>query len=216
MNKPATYITWNEAARFVNWLNTSTGHHIAYLFGDDNINSNITLWSSGEAWQLGGENLYRHKGAYYFLPSEDEWYKSAYYDGNTMVYYDYATGSDTAPTAVANGTTDGTAVYDGQSGPADITDAGGLSPYGTMAQNGNAFEWVESAWVAPNDSATELRARRGGSWNDASGLDSSYRAFFLPETVGAGMGFRVASLPEPSSVTLLGFGGLGLLLRRRR
>ncbi|MFM8398552.1 MAG: hypothetical protein ACKOAH_12055, partial [Pirellula sp.] len=28
-NKPAAGITWNEAARFVNWLNTSTGNSAA-------------------------------------------------------------------------------------------------------------------------------------------------------------------------------------------
>ncbi len=74
-NQPATSITWYEAAAFVNFLNTSTGHQAAYQ-----INAGVTaltLWSSGDAWQLDGENLYRHKDAYYFLPSEDEWYKAA-------------------------------------------------------------------------------------------------------------------------------------------
>jgi hypothetical protein len=39
----------------------------------------LTLWSSAQAWQVGGQNLYRHKDAYYFLPSEDEWYKAAFH-----------------------------------------------------------------------------------------------------------------------------------------
>ena len=56
-------------------------------------------------------------------------------------YCDYATGSDTAPTAVASGTGAGTAVYSQsfEAGPADITNAGGLSSYGTMAQSGNVL-----------------------------------------------------------------------------
>ena len=29
---PATGISWNEAARFVNWLNVSQGHPVAYKF----------------------------------------------------------------------------------------------------------------------------------------------------------------------------------------
>jgi hypothetical protein len=33
-NKPATRITWYDAARFVNWLNTSTGNVPAYKFDD--------------------------------------------------------------------------------------------------------------------------------------------------------------------------------------
>ena len=171
-DKPATSVSWNEAARFVNWLNTSQGHVAAYNFTTGGANDNITLWDSADAWQLGGENLYRHKDAYYFLPSEDEWYKAAFYDGNSMVYYDYATGSDTAPTAVAGGTAAGTAVY-GQSfatGPADIDDAGGLSYYGTMAQSGNVFEWGESALDGGNDTNGESRVLRGGYWGFTSSL----------------------------------------------
>ena len=58
---------------------------------------------------------------------------------DTSTYFDYATGSNTVPAAVASG--DGTglngnneAVYgqDFARGPANITSAGGLSPYGIM------------------------------------------------------------------------------------
>jgi len=66
--QPAANMTWHESAAFVNWLNTSTGHHVAYQL--DPGNTTLTLWSSAEAWQVGGENLYRHKDSYYFLPSE--------------------------------------------------------------------------------------------------------------------------------------------------
>jgi hypothetical protein len=55
--QPAGNVLWYEAAVFVNWLNTSTAHQAAY-----NLDGfNMSLWSSAEAWQLGGENLYRHK-----------------------------------------------------------------------------------------------------------------------------------------------------------
>ena len=112
-------------------------------------------------------------------------------------YWDYATGSDSAPTAVANGTGTGTAVYDGPAGPADITNAGGLSPYGTMAQNGNALEWCESASTAPNDSAVESRVLRGGAWDGSSlYLQSSYRFVNNPACEGITYGFRVAAVPE--------------------
>jgi formylglycine-generating enzyme required for sulfatase activity len=45
-DKPATNISWNEAARFVNWLNTSTGNQAAYKFTTSGVNDNIVLWSS--------------------------------------------------------------------------------------------------------------------------------------------------------------------------
>ncbi len=93
-NKPATDVSWNEAARFVNWLNTSRGYQAAYNFTTDGVNDNIALWSSAEAWQLGGENRFRHKDAHYWLPSMDEWYKAAYYDPVSGTYFDYPTSDD--------------------------------------------------------------------------------------------------------------------------
>jgi len=32
VDKPATSVSWNEAARFVNWMNTSSGYSAAYKF----------------------------------------------------------------------------------------------------------------------------------------------------------------------------------------
>src|SRR5262245_16783954 len=37
-DKPATFVRWNEAARFVNWLNTSTGGFAAYKFTSSDVN----------------------------------------------------------------------------------------------------------------------------------------------------------------------------------
>jgi len=96
----------------------------------------LTVWMPGDAG-YNPDNPYRNSLATYVLPSDDEWYKTAYYSPDG-VYYDYPTGSDTAPTPVAGGTDPGTAVYlqDLSQGPADIDNAGGLSPYGTMGQGG--------------------------------------------------------------------------------
>lgn len=218
-DRPAANISWYEAAAFVNWLNTSNGHQAAYnLTFDSDSGWSMTLWSSEEAWQLGGENLYRHKDAYYFLPSEDEWYKAAFHqnDGVTANYWDYATGSNTAPTPVAGGTASGTAVYNGQSGPADVHLAGGLSPYGTMGQNGNVWEWSESASDGINNSSSESRAIRGGGWvSPGFGLRSSSRSNFGPTFEFGYIGFRVASVPEPSVALLVLMAGGAWLLRRR-
>ena len=199
-NKPATSVSWNEAARFVNWLNTSQGHQAAYKFAIRRSMSNIELWNKEEAWQLGGENLYRHKDAKYFLPSENEWYKAAYYDPKANDgkggYWDYATGSDEAPEPVASGTRQ-EPLFTGKYCPADTTNAGGLSPYGTMAQSGNVWEWGESAKGGGNDSAVESRVVRGGSWRDTpTTLQSSYRANDHPDYEVSFIGFRVTSVAE--------------------
>ena len=180
----------------------------------------MNLWSSPDAWQSGGENLYRHKDAYYFLPSENEWYKSAYYNPDGLNYFDYATGSDAAPTAVASGTEEGTAVYNfATSSPASVDSAGGLSPFGTMGQSGNVWEFNESAYTPPNDSPFSDRVIRGGRWGNATNaLSSSYRDAYPPTLDDfASFGFRVASVPEPSTYALLLLTGAGALwLARRR
>jgi len=213
-NKPATSISWFEAAQFVNWLNTSKGATPAYKFDGG---GNFQLWSPGDAG-YDPNNLYRNSLAAYFLPSTDEWYKAAFYDPVADVYYNYPTGSNTAPTPVASGTAAGTAVY-GQSfstGPADITLAGGLSPYGTMGQGGNVWEWEETDFDLVNDSISSDRGRRGGNWgNSASFLSASRRSGSFPAFNGNFIGFRVASVPEPSSLLLGVLGAVGLLLWRK-
>ena len=75
-DKPATEVSWNEAARFVNWLNTSKGYSPAYNFTTGGFNDNIALWTSGEEG-YNAANPFRNSKAYYFLPSEDEGYKAA-------------------------------------------------------------------------------------------------------------------------------------------
>jgi len=72
-DKPATGISWNEAARFINWLNTSEGLMPAYKFAVQpggvcyNANANIQLWQSGDPG-YNSENLFRNDLAAYFLP----------------------------------------------------------------------------------------------------------------------------------------------------
>jgi len=223
-DRPATSVNWNEAARFVNWLNTSEGHDPAYKFTTGGVSDNIALWSLGDDG-YNASNPFRNSNAHYFLPSENEWYKAAYYDPDKSGgagYYDYATGSDTAPTTTSGGMASGTAVYrDGVNsnpgGPADITNAGGLSPYGTMAQNGNVWEWSESNYTAPNDPASGDRVLRAGSWvADSSLLQSSFRFSLSPSNEDGLVGFRVAAVPEPSGVSLLLIGAVGLLMKRKR
>jgi len=218
-DQPASDISWYEAAAFVNWLNTSKGYQSAYNLSFSGSWS-MTLWGASDQATTGvdsGTNPYRHKNAYYFLPSEDEWYKAAYHknDGVTANYWDYATGSNTAPTAVASGTAAGTAVYD-QSVPADVTLAGGLSPYGTMGQSGNIYNWAESAGDGSNNVNTENRVNRGGGFNSSVNALLPWNRYANPPADEVGnIGFRVASVPEPSAVALILLAGGAWLLRRR-
>ena len=221
-NRPATGISWYEAAKFVNYLNTSTGYMAAYKF---DINGNFQLWSVGDNG-YNSSNQFRNSLAKYVLPNTSEWYKGAY--GSPSGYwYKYPTGSDSRPIGVESGTSPNTAVYNitdlglgvWPAGPSDIDNAGGLSAYGTMAQGGNVYEFTESAFDGVNDSPSENREFRGGSWyyNGWGGLESSINLNGDPASESFMAGFRIAMVPEPSALSLLaiGLGGLALVRRRR-
>lgn len=216
-NAPATSVSWFEAAQFVNWLNTSSGSTEAYKFNG----GNFELWQPADAG-YNSANEFRNSQAKYFLPSADEWYKAAYHDasaGTAGTYFDYPTGSDTAPIAVASGTAADTAVFSQLfvQGPAEVTLAGGASPYGTVGQGGNVFEWEETTFDLLNDGSSSSRGVRGGGfYNLSSDLLSSVRLSFNPTNEVNIFGFRVASIPEPSSLLLGAMATVGMLLRRRR
>jgi len=86
-NVPTNEVSWYEAAQFVNWLNTSTGHQAAYKFRGTQGTGDYALatWSAAEADN--GTNLYRHKDAFYYLPTEHEWVKAGYWNGTSLQTY---------------------------------------------------------------------------------------------------------------------------------
>jgi hypothetical protein len=212
-NKPATSLSWFEAATFVNWLNTSTGSAPAYKF--DGLGA-FQLWQPGDPG-YDPNNLFRNMQAHYFLPSADEWYKAAFFDPTSGVYWDYPTGSNDPPISVAFGTAPGTAVWNQpfEQGPADVYLSGGASPYGTVGQAGNVWEWEETDFLFVNDFNSYIRGIRGGGWyHDANGQVSTFRTLLAPADENAYMGFRVASIPEPDALWLLTFGASTLALFR--
>ena len=89
-----------------------------------------------------------------------------------------------------------------------------------MGQGGNIDEWSETALDGTNDSTTENRIILGGSYiTSTSNMRSVSRSsFFAPSVSGIDIGFRVASVPEPSTYALLAMSAAGALwwARRRR
>ncbi|MCE5277897.1 MAG: SUMF1/EgtB/PvdO family nonheme iron enzyme [Planctomycetaceae bacterium] len=217
---PTNMVSWYEAAQFVNWLNISTGHHAAYKFTGTQGQDDYTYanWTAAEA--AGGVNLRRHKDAYYFLPTEDEWVKAAYWNGTTM--QDYATRPGESVTQ-GNGL-DGTgwnymswsgAYATDSHGPWNVG-SGSRELNGTYDMMGNVFEWTESSWYANDYIEYILHMTRGGSYqNDQSFLSLANRGDVGSGSEFRGTGFRVASIPEPSTMGLLVV-GLGILARKMR
>ena len=132
-DKPVNFLSSFSVARVANWLQNGSPVSPTTTDSSGTAPQNTGVYAIGTA--TSGTLPAKSAGALYWIPLENEWYKAAYYNPNDSTYYDFANGRNTAPTAVASGTADNTAVY-GQSygqGPADVTNAGSLSPYGVMA-----------------------------------------------------------------------------------
>jgi formylglycine-generating enzyme required for sulfatase activity len=91
--------------------------------------------------------------------------------------------------------------------------AGSPGPYGTYDMGGDVSQWSEANLDG------EYRGLRGGNWDHDDGLPASYRRHYNPTGEDDVIGFRVASVPEPGSITLVVCGGLCLFAyawRRRK
>ena len=210
--EPVNYVSWLDAARFCNWLttgdfdkgvyDTSTGAALDHATAVSTINAVFDLSIS----------------VAYFLPTEDEWYKAAYYDPGSAGYYVYGTSSNTLPTAQAPPGGANSANYNKIMTGSDgcPTDVGAYlntkSSYGAYDMAGNVWDWNET-WVT-----ADRRGVRGGAFsNSATTIHASRRSdFFDPADRFGNVGFRIASIPEPGSMTMLLACGAGLLSWRRR
>ena len=213
-NVPTNFLSWYEAAQFVNWLNTSTDHQAAYKFTGTQGTDDYTfdVWESGDAG-YDSTNPYRNSNAYYFLPTDDEWVKAAYWNGTSL-----QACANASPGDLVSGSPDPAKWnYDPSAGdePWDVG-SGSEELNGTFDMMGNMWEWMENPWSSGDYLSGSSRGIRGGSWNNSGGaLKSSFRGHeFLPSFAARHTTFRVASVPEPTTLLLLGLGGL--MLRRKR
>jgi len=210
---PAVWINWTSAARFVNWLANGQGAGTTESGVYD-----MSLMTGGFSTPPP-----RAQGATFFLPSENEWYKAAYYDptkGGTGGYWQFGTRSDAAPASLpppgtANSANLGSGVGSGgtattlaKTGAAFdstvdyLTDVSAYSSaesfYGLSDLDGLVYDWTEATRISFGN---ELPIYRVGSWRYGEGYTgASYRNTYS----GAGVpsyswyGFRIAGLrPRP-------------------
>lgn len=205
--KPATGLSWFDAARFVNWLNEDAGSPVAYKFDDQ---GEFQLWEPDDSG-YNPDNLFRNTQARYFMPSADEWHKAAYYDPENDRYWLYPHGSDDPPIAVASGTDPGTAVFN-QDGPADVMLAGGENLFGLVGMAGNVYDFEETTVNLTNGIFDEPFLNRRGANGGAFTFDltlslsASFRNSAGADAAVTTGGIRVASIPEPSTLLTIYFG----------
>jgi len=214
-NKPITYVSWFDAARFTNWLHN----------GQPGGAQDAATTENGAYTLLGAMSgvIAKNGGAKAWIPTESEWYKAAYYDPNkggagVGGYWQQASQSDTMAgntIGVANSANFYDDDYVDFPGMA-LTDVGayGLnsdSAYGTNDQAGNVYEWNDAVISGSS------RGLRGGAWlYEASYLPASSRSGSTPTFEYDDVGFRVASVPETSAGLLTMLSISACLTRRRR
>jgi formylglycine-generating enzyme required for sulfatase activity len=197
-NRPVNYVSFWDAARFVNWLHN----------GQPTGPLGPATTETGAYADVGEQASFaRQPGARFFIATEDEWYKAAYHDKNAglaATYFDYPTGANSVPGTDATESTNpgnnanyridfgmfaiGPPYYRTAVGEYELSD----SPYGTFDQGGNVWEWNETVAIQ-----STWRGMLGGGW-EAYGFQSlraQDRNAYTPHLDRHDAGFRVASLP---------------------
>ena len=221
-DRPVNFVSFWDAARFANWMHN----------GQPTGAPGPGTTEDGAYINVGNQATFaRQPGARFYIPTEDQWYKAAYYKGGGLNagYWEYQTQNDTTPTCEAPpGGSNSANHYLGVGSfpvgsPYWMSEVGAYTAsagtYGTFDQGGNVWEWNETVY------ATDNRIIRGGSWYDW-GSDNlaavSSRMSYTPPTEWRNLGFRLASpsgpdvIPEPATVSLFAIAAAAMLRRRRR
>ncbi|MFZ4115529.1 MAG: SUMF1/EgtB/PvdO family nonheme iron enzyme [Chthoniobacterales bacterium] len=203
---PITYVSYHNALRFCNWyqngqLNRQQGDQLAQMSTENGAYTfNIV---DGEEKALPSED------ARYFLPTEDQWIKAAYYAGGGLdqKYWLYPTQHDAPPNHgdPANMIDDGEGFY---SNIATVSNNIVIRPvnffeetqgaYGTRDMGGNVTEWITR--IDRNNPEKFVPITRGASWASPSSEDSRRTAAaqtYDHAAVALGnnkTGFRIATL----------------------
>lgn len=196
-DRPINFISWGDAARFCNWLHN----------GQPTGPQGPTTTERG-SYALDGATsdaqyiaVTRRPGATYVLPTENEWYKAAYFEpGITAAnkYWDFATRSNATPSNLIASPDPGNNANFFQNDRYSLSGflrtvvgefENSEGPWGSFDQMGNVGEWTETIRSAGF-------AVRGESYStgDSGGATIGYRFVrsVMPTEEETKNGLRVA------------------------
>ena len=204
-SQPVARISWYEAAQFCNYLTSGDKSLGAYQLG------------TGGSITVDRASAISAYGVIYVLPTEDEWYKAAYYKPDGSGYSTYANGEDSIPAA-----DNGWNYYGGAYSSPWNVGTGTMEQNGTFDIMGNVWEWNETLIE------TASRGFRGGSYaiqyyytnrpgfpETVSLSSADIAAGLLPDRENSYLGFRIAEVPEPATILIFFFGGFTLIKRKK-
>ena len=148
-----TYVSWFDAARYCNWLHGGKTERGTYNFSDAT------------------KAIPRAKGARIFLPTEDEWYKAAYYGPGKKNYAHFRRGLGGIAPAF-NSVLPGTKWKN--------------SPYGMADIDHRTWDWTESR------AGLLFRGIRSNSWFQGNNRQAAGRFYSNADLELGNLGFRVA------------------------
>ena len=218
---PITYVSWLNAARFANWMANGqpTGAQDATTTEDGAYR--LAGATKGGAPARNAINPNTGQPPAFHVPTENEWYKAAYYDPRLNAgrggYHRYATRSDTPPGNVAPGSGFGSTqpgsnqanyiygsryLYSVTQSAAIVTTQHYLTPVGTFPEAVSpwgALDMNGSVWEVNTLSGAESLnvGIRGGAWTSlASYLAGTYFLGTVTYSTASNVGFRLAA-PAP-------------------
>lgn len=232
-NRPITYVNWFDAARFTNWMANGQPVDLSNPSAStENGAYNMLSVAAYIAPQKNAINPNTGSAPIYYLPTQDEWYKAAYFSPNynqtgAPGYYAYAAQSNSTPGNVISSSGNQMNIYRGTFSVTQssdylnaqnyLTDVGSYSGsggfYGTFDMNGNVYQWNDL-----DGTAAASRGVIGGFWfGGPASATSTTVASQAAVYEGNDTGFRLAApIPEPSVIALIGLAYLALLIAFRR